>query len=618
MNNYLAWCQTHIQHFKTRRDSNKADCCCPVHEDRNPSMIVNLSTGWAECKSGNCAFSGPLRELAQRMGVSFEGVEQQKDWRAASTLGKADEEYVYKTAGGEKHARVLRFPGKKFRQQRWNAGDWEWKAPAFSLPYRLDRLHAAAPDRLILWVEGEKDVESAEWLGFTATTSPGGVDGVGRLDLQALGVLVGRTVVILPDNDDAGRRYAYRVQAMLRQVGAKASVLDLSRHWPKGEAPEKGDLTDWEGAGGTRAVLDGLVAGMASVVEGEGPREEVVEEAVPPPRRQHAQPKSTWQPPEEPVRLADGLLDLAKSIAAGKRDEGLIKTGLSELDRVIKGMRPQQLILLAARPGMGKSALAQEIAYNVAGSHGTVLSCSLEMSKEEVVLRSCAQILQVPIDEIDSDDTKPLEAWRLARDVPLWIYDRSTKLDDLRSLVDLMHDRHPDLCLIMVDYLGLVMNGAARDLNAEAGRVSAGLKQIAKDHKVPVLALSQLNRKVESRDDKRPMQSDLRDSGSLEQDADMIWLLYRDDYYNPDSEHKNIAELAIAKHRNGKTGHIYLKWRGETFSFFCLDTQHEPAPQRQARGRGGGRGGSRPQERPGSNFRPMDDEDTDTYGLPDY
>lgn len=597
MNNYEPWCQQNLQRFRVRQDGKKADCCCPVHEDRNPSMVVNLATGWAECKSGNCAFNGPLRELAQRMGVSFEGVEQKKDWRKGASLGEPLDSYTYLNAEGAKYARVLRYADKRFRQQRWTGDDWEWKAPPFSIPYRLDRIHAADPSRVILWVEGEKDVDTAEWMGFTATTSPGGSDGTGKLSLAALGILIGRDIVVIPDNDEAGRKYARAIVAKLRQVGAKVRALDLSKHWPKGSPAEGADLSDWEQAGGKRDALKALVAEKAVAPTGEV--DEQPEEPLPP-RRVPASSKSTWEPPEKPLLLADGLLQLSKAIESGEQDVGVVHTGFRDLDKVLKGMRPQQLILVGARPAMGKSSFGQAVCYHVADNYGPVLQATLEMANEECVLRAVSMITRVQGDDITRDT--PLAAYQKAKGVPLYFYDRPCRIKDLEALVAWFHDQHPNMAMLGVDYLGQAVDLNTNNKNNATEQVSGGLVDISKNHKIPIFALHQLSRDVEKRDNKRPMQSDLRDSGALEQDAHKILFLYRDEYYNPRTEDPGVAEVIIAKNRGGPTGIVRLAWHGPTYTFSSLarDEQAEP---------------SYPQRNPAF---PHNDDDFDTIGLDDF
>jgi replicative DNA helicase len=245
-----------------------------------------------------------------------------------------------------------------------------------------------------------------------------------------------------------------------------------------------------------------------------------------------------------------------------------LSSGFPDLDQVTAGFQPGNLVILAARPSMGKSALGLCIAANAAVSAGVPTAFfSLEMSVQEIAQRmmcldSRVDSHKIRTGQLSADDWPRLSA-ACARleNAPLYVDDTpGLSLLELRSRAQTLKRREPKLGLVVVDYLQLMTAGGSVESRLqEVSAVSRGLKALAKDLDVPVLALSQLSRAVEQRTDKRPVLSDLRESGSIEQDADIVMFIYRDEYYNhEESEQQGIAELHIAKHRNGPTGTIEL------------------------------------------------------------
>jgi len=246
-------------------------------------------------------------------------------------------------------------------------------------------------------------------------------------------------------------------------------------------------------------------------------------------------------------------------------------SGLRGLDRITSGFQSSNLIVLAARPGMGKTSLALGIARHVGVEVGLpVCVFSLEMSRHEVAQRlMCAEALvdsgNLRTGKMRGDDWARLTAGcdRLSR-APIYIDDAAgISVMEIRSKARRLKSREQSLALIVVDYLQL-MSGSDRFENRvqEISQISRSLKLLARDLEVPVLALSQLSRAVESRTDKRPILSDLRESGSIEQDSDVVMFIYRDEYYVKDSEtNKGIAELIVSKHRNGAVGAVELAFR---------------------------------------------------------
>jgi replicative DNA helicase len=259
-----------------------------------------------------------------------------------------------------------------------------------------------------------------------------------------------------------------------------------------------------------------------------------------------------------------------------------VPTFFTELDRMTSGWQPSDLVIIAARPSMGKTALVLNMAQNAAvRANVPVAVFSLEMSKEQLVQRmlcSEAMVDQQRVrtgDLLDTDWPKLTRAVGPLSDAPVFIDDTvGISLVELRSKARRLKMEH-GLGLIVIDYLQLMTLGRrAESRQQEVAAISRGLKGIARELSVPVIALSQLNRGVEQRQDKRPIMSDLLESGAIEADADVISFIYRDEYYNPESEKKGIAELIIAKHRNGPVGAVELGYLKEFTKFVNLERQH--------------------------------------------
>ena len=264
-----------------------------------------------------------------------------------------------------------------------------------------------------------------------------------------------------------------------------------------------------------------------------------------------------------------------------------LPTGFEDLDKLTGGFRDGNLIVVAARPSMGKTALALCMAEHVALAEAkTVAMFSLEMSGEELTQRLLCSVAMVDASRMRSGRLSPDDWPRVSQAA-----DRLSKanifIDDsegmtvaeMRTKARRLKAQH-GLSLVIVDYIQL-MEGAPnlrrRDENRvqEISAISRGLKMMARDLEVPIIVVSQLNRSPDARNDKRPMLSDLRESGAIEQDADMVLLIYRDDYYEPDSESKGIAEVNVAKHRNGPTDRVKLAFMGTYAKFASLAKDHD-------------------------------------------
>ena len=246
-----------------------------------------------------------------------------------------------------------------------------------------------------------------------------------------------------------------------------------------------------------------------------------------------------------------------------------VPSGYRDLDRVTSGFQPGNLIIVAARPSMGKSALALCMAANLGVRHDTPVALfTLEMSKAEVTQRLLCSEAKV--------ESQRLRSGRLAADdwprlvaagdklmkAPIYVDDTgSITMMELRSKARRLKSKLPSLGLIVVDYLQLMTSGSSAESRVqEVSQISRQLKVLARDLELPIVALSQLSRAVEQRHDKRPILSDLRESGSIEQDADIVAFVYRDEYYNEESDQQGLAELIVAKHRNGPTDAVKLSF----------------------------------------------------------
>ena len=261
-----------------------------------------------------------------------------------------------------------------------------------------------------------------------------------------------------------------------------------------------------------------------------------------------------------------------------------LSTGLSALDNKITGLNRSDLILLAARPGMGKTSMALNMALNVAkGSRKTVAIFSLEMSREQLAMRLLSSEALVENTRLKTGSLRETD-WEKIAEAATVLNRLDVRIDDnpLLSVADMNAKcrRLDNLGLVVIDYLQLMTSAGGKSNGGEnrqqvVSDMSRMLKLMAKELDVPVICLSQLSRANEKRDDKRPMLSDLRESGSIEQDADIVLFIYRDDYYNEDTDKHNIAECIVAKNRHGETGKVELRWMPEYTTFATLDNRYD-------------------------------------------
>ncbi|MBQ2317453.1 MAG: replicative DNA helicase [Lachnospiraceae bacterium] len=285
------------------------------------------------------------------------------------------------------------------------------------------------------------------------------------------------------------------------------------------------------------------------------------------------------------VPIRQVVLNALEKIASAAKMQGSvtgIPTGFTDLDYKMAGLQPSDLILLAARPSMGKTAFVLNIAQHVAFHENKCTAIfSLEMSKEQLVNRLFSLESRVDAQKLRTGNLQDFEWQELVEGAniiagsPLIIDDTpGISISEMRSKCR-KFKQEQGLDLIIIDYLQL-MSGSGKSVSRqqEVSDISRALKGLARELNVPVIALSQLNRGVEQRDDKRPMMSDLRDSGAIEQDADVVMFIYRDDYYNKDTDRKNISEIIIAKQRNGPVGTTELAWLPQYTKFGNLEKSH--------------------------------------------
>lgn len=275
-----------------------------------------------------------------------------------------------------------------------------------------------------------------------------------------------------------------------------------------------------------------------------------------------------------------------ESLSTSKGEVTGIPTGYPDLDKMTSGLQKSDLIILAARPSVGKTAFALNVAQNIAARAGKVVAIfSLEMAAAQLVMRMiCAEgnidAGKIRTGYLEEDDWRKLtmSIGTLSK-APVYIDDTpGVTMPDIRSKCRRLKAEQGEIGLVMIDYLQLISGrGGGDNRQQEVSEISRTLKLMARELNCPVIALSQLSRSVEQRQDKRPMLSDIRESGSIEQDADIVAFLYREDYYDKETEEKNIIEIIIGKQRSGPTGTVKLAFLKEYNKFVSLDQSHQEA-----------------------------------------
>lgn len=332
-----------------------------------------------------------------------------------------------------------------------------------------------------------------------------------------------------------------------------------------------------------RAVGDATMEITALVQEGVGDARELLAEAE---RKIYSIRRGQSTSGMKSMRkvLPAVLEDIGKLSENGGRIPGL-STGFSVIDGRIFGLNKSDLILLAARPGMGKTSMAAQVALNVAFSaepENTVALFSLEMTTKQIVTRMLSIEARVDNWKLKTGRLSNQD-WQKIADTVVALDAANIEIDDTpaATVADISAKcrRIENLGLVIIDHLQLMSSGAGKyrtgNRQQEVAEISRTLKIMAKELDVPVLCLSQLSRNNERRDDKRPMLSDLRESGAIEQDADVVMFLYRDDYYHEDSEEPGIAECIVAKNRHGETGRVKLRWVPEYTMFATIENRED-------------------------------------------
>lgn len=280
--------------------------------------------------------------------------------------------------------------------------------------------------------------------------------------------------------------------------------------------------------------------------------------------------------PQNVINVLESTIEKIDILSKLENHSGVtgVTTGFTDLDKKTAGLQPSDLIIVAARPSMGKTTFAMNLCENAAmASEKPVLVFSLEMPAEQIMMRMIASLARVDQTKIRTGQNLDEIEWnKIASVVGMFKQKNNLFIDDssgltptdVRSRARRVYRENGGLSMIMVDYLQLMRAPAFSDNRTlEIAEISRSLKALAKELQVPVVALSQLNRTLEQRGDKRPVNSDLRESGSIEQDADLIMFIYRDEVYNDNSEDKGVAEIIIGKQRNGPIGRVRLKFNGD-------------------------------------------------------
>ncbi|MFG6146797.1 replicative DNA helicase [Halobacillus sp. B23F22_1] len=370
---------------------------------------------------------------------------------------------------------------------------------------------------------------------------------------------------------------------VLEEVGGVSYLSDIAN-----SVPTAANISYYTKIVSEKSTLRGLIRTATNIVTSGFAEEENIEDVL------NAAEKEILEVSQRKdsgafKNIKDVLIDVYDNIEQLHNNEGNttgIPTGYRDLDQITSGFQRNDLIIIAARPSMGKTAFALNIAQNVAvNSDENVAIFSLEMGADQLVSRMlCAEgnidAQRLRTGSMEADDWNKLTmAMGSLSNAGIYIDDTpGIRVNEIRSKCRRLKQEH-GLGMILIDYLQLIQGSANSKENRqqEVSEISRSLKGLARELNVPLIALSQLSRGVESRQDKRPMMSDLRESGSIEQDADIVGFLYRDDYYDQESENQNIIEIIISKQRNGPVGNVELAFVKEYNKFVDLDHRYTDA-----------------------------------------
>lgn len=346
------------------------------------------------------------------------------------------------------------------------------------------------------------------------------------------------------------------------------------------QTPTAANIRAYATAVHERAVLRQLIAAAHDIADtGYNPEGRSAEELLDEAERRIMQiaeegPKTGGPRAMEP--LLSGALERIEELFNSGGDITGLTTGFIDLDKMTSGLQPSDLVIVAGRPSMGKTSFAMNLVENAAGkSNKPILVFSMEMPAEQLVIRMLSSLgridqSRVRNGKLEQDDWPKLsKAMNTLKEARIFIDDTPALTPtELRSRARRVAREHGELGMVMVDYLQLMrVAGASEGRTAEISEISRSLKAIAKEFRCPMVALSQLNRSLEQRPNKRPVNSDLRESGAIEQDADVIMFIYRDEVYHEDSPDKGVAEIIIGKQRNGPIGTCRLAFQGEFTRF---------------------------------------------------
>jgi replicative DNA helicase len=523
--------------------------------------------------------------------------------------GETRSQFFYPNRDGSnllKVEKVKQGNEKQFYQYHWDGSGWTAGVPDKIKPtipiYRYAEVREAiAANQQVVIVEGETSADSLWNIGIPATTFLGGSKKLHSFGKGYKADLSGADLILCPDRDKPGLEHMDEVQKLFPSAKL-LKVYPKSPIWAS--VPDQGglDIEDWITDGATK---EEILAAIESKPDGK-PKKSAIElrkrvERVESEKNLFERTLleqeigseygvrgktlerliDALEPERESslVYLSDLSLTIYQQIQTQSESISLpgYCSGFHDIDALTQGFMPSDLIVLAARPSMGKTALALNFALNIAKSYKKhCLIFSLEMSSPQLNYRLLSMVSKISSQRLRTGRVSTHEWQVLSRalgeiteEVPIGIDDNpSLTVDDIREKAETVIKEKGSLSLIVIDYIQLMKcNGGAENRNAEISRISRGLKALARQLNVPIIALSQLSRAVESRTDKRPVMSDLRESGAIEQDADMIMMLYRDEYYHKESENRGVAELSFVKHRNGPTGVVKLLFKEEDTSF---------------------------------------------------
>lgn len=504
---------------------------CPAHDDHNPSLAIKEGDDGRiliVCHAG-CESEAVLTTLGLDWSDISPSTQDHSEYEIAATYDYTDEAktLLYQ---------VVRYRPKKFLQRRPDGKyDWQWNLKGVQrVLYRLpDVIEGVSKDRWILVVEGEKDADRLAGFGLVATTVPGGA---GKWQNGYAETFQGAKVAIIPDNDEPGHKHATDIANALTTVASTVRIIKLPG------LDDHQDVSDWFNMQGTVEQLKQLIQETRSFDD-------------------------TTAVTIEPLSVI-----ARRKLGTIGRQEDYIATGIDQIDKELGGMQPQHVWIVCGRPAMGKSALAAYMAYHAAFStDGLVLFFSLEMSKKALLKRELARISSIPLGDLQ----------RTARERPRFLEDFIDKfppnywIDESGNLTvaailaqaqRVSTQEHKPVAAIFIDYLQIISTTRSQSREQEVARLSIGLKHVAKKLQCTVIAMSQLSRACEQRDNKRPILSDLRDSGQIEQDADVILACYRPNYYDS-SYRDDYMEANILKCREGVTGTYYLSFLADTMNF---------------------------------------------------